>query len=205
MEPNNNEREDRLSKLPEAVLQHILSFLDMRIVYETRKLSRMFQHLWLTIHSLHFDQVFQASLTKPVPVKGSNLRFTDFVENVLKARIHNRDDNVVLFHLVWNELCDSSLFKSFINTALKLNVQDLDLQFVPKNGVFELPDNLFTSKCLKSFKLSKGVGGLKFRVHLPDNFSLPELTTLHLGFIEDSFEKFFSGCPYLETLSLEEC
>ncbi|KAI3834472.1 hypothetical protein MKX03_005179, partial [Papaver bracteatum] len=46
---------DRVSNLPEALIHHILSFLDMKYVVQTSILCRRWRYVWTTVSTLVFD------------------------------------------------------------------------------------------------------------------------------------------------------
>ncbi|AES87348.1 F-box/RNI/FBD-like domain protein [Medicago truncatula] len=48
------EKDDRISSLPEDVLNHILSYLPTKTIVSTGRLSRRWQHLWKHLHVLDF-------------------------------------------------------------------------------------------------------------------------------------------------------
>jgi hypothetical protein len=49
---------DRISDLPEIVLQHILSFLPTKQVVQSTLLSTTWKHMWSTFPILRFDQTY---------------------------------------------------------------------------------------------------------------------------------------------------
>ncbi|XVF03941.1 hypothetical protein REPUB_Repub05bG0036900 [Reevesia pubescens] len=98
----------------------------------------------------------------------------------------------------------ASRFRSWLSAAVKRKVQELIL-FLPDEGEFVLPDNLFTSESLSYFWLKMHCCTLK----VPSFICFSGLKLLNLGGVvfqdNHSAQQLFSGCPLLEDLSLFSC
>ncbi|CAN1234995.1 F-box/LRR-repeat protein 13 [Linum perenne] len=68
---------DRLSSLPDAILDHILSFVDTKTVVQTSILSRRWKCVWKHVHALNLDYCSFGSCFSS---------FATFVDKVLSLR-----------------------------------------------------------------------------------------------------------------------
>ncbi|KAF5200555.1 F-box protein [Thalictrum thalictroides] len=212
-EDSNKSREkpDKLSNLPEPILHHILSFLDMKYVVQTSVLSRRWRYLWFSLPFLSFNYVVFLKCLESVSPTYRYKNFVKFVDRVLLFR----DSSIIQkFCLIWDGIddsCNESHIDSWIRVAIWRNVQELHLNFYPINRVFEFPHCLFTSKSLTSLRLSSGIDDpFSTDVKLPVLVNLPALKILHCTSIDfsmngDFFEKLLLGSPSLETLILRDC
>ncbi|XP_057426145.1 F-box/FBD/LRR-repeat protein At4g26340-like [Lotus japonicus] len=181
---------DRISKLPDEVLCHILSFLPTEEVVATSVLSKRWMPLWLSVPTLDFVH------SRYVYSNKSKSDF-DFI-NFVYAAILSRDLNQPIknFKLVVGEECPYSDVKLRLNAAIQRQVENLEIQFLEP----QVPCCILSCKTLVFFKLSD----VKF-----DGFScvdLPSLKTLHLNnveFVEPQYlMKLLYGCPVLEDLKI---
>ncbi|XP_050289688.1 uncharacterized protein LOC126727820 [Quercus robur] len=80
---------DRISELPEDVLQHILSFLPTKQVFQSTLLSTRWKHVWTTFPILNFDKtsMLWSSEKKNDPeVKIKRRNFYKFLNKCLRLR-----------------------------------------------------------------------------------------------------------------------
>ncbi|KAJ8647382.1 hypothetical protein MRB53_000405 [Persea americana] len=110
---------DRLGSLPDNVLHHILSFLDMKDVFLTRKLSRKWWKLSTSVSNLNFDNPKQLG------------EDADFIKFINLALIHNTARKIDKFRLSFDYDGTEHLpaVISWINFAMNKGVQGLDLEF----------------------------------------------------------------------------
>ncbi|KAL5710718.1 hypothetical protein ACHQM5_021248 [Ranunculus cassubicifolius] len=211
---NENEekgRGDKLSNIPEYILYHILSFLDMKYVIQTSMLSRRWRYLWTSVSYLDFnDRVFVQCLesnTKNYPYRC----FTEFVTRVLFFRHSSPIQKFVLSS--YYDSCGTFHVDSWIRAAVQRNIQTLDLQFYPKSSLLELPQCLFNCTTLTSLALDFSLGldeePKRIVVPLPDSINLTGLRYMLLRSIgmmsTKSIDKVLSGCPVLEKLVIMRC
>ena len=80
---------DRISELPEDVLQHILSFLPTKQVFQSTLLSTRWKHVWTAFPILKFDEtsMLWSSERKNNPeVKIKRRNFYKFLNKCLRLR-----------------------------------------------------------------------------------------------------------------------
>ncbi|KAL5707943.1 hypothetical protein ACHQM5_018790 [Ranunculus cassubicifolius] len=199
---------DRISNLPEPILDHILSFLDMSQVVQTSILSNTWRNIWKTMSltSVQFDYDTFCSITKRCPEKDVNHeKFLDSVRRVLKKRqpvgLHcfrfshdSRGGDYTFCSRMWK----------LFNLLVHCRVQHLDLELP-----LVCPSRIFTYKYLTVLKLNRGMEHF-YSSHLSNSMWLPSLKTLHFVSVvfreaTDFFEKFISNCPLLSKLIITDC
>ncbi|XP_054784861.1 F-box/FBD/LRR-repeat protein At4g26340-like [Prosopis cineraria] len=177
---------DEISKLPDSLLQHILSFLPTKEAIATSLVSKMWKPLWRSLSTLDLDD----------SIFGSSQHFVQFVDAVL---MFGDFRTIKKFHL----LCRSysippKQIKIWAYAALKLKVEQLELIF--PFCCYSLPSSVFVCSTIKELKLE----GLM--VDPLSRVNLPSLKIMHLQGVQ--FHGFkcvamlLSGCPLLESLSL---
>ncbi|KAI3936375.1 hypothetical protein MKW98_000649 [Papaver atlanticum] len=210
MEESGNSSTDRISNLPESLIHHILSFLDMRCVVQTCVLSKRWRYVWPTVSNLVFrGDAFGES-------GGEQLKkFKMFVNMVLMLRdfcdIHK-------FHLHWGkesyqtEKIVNKHLNTWVLAVLKCNVQDLSIYIEADDNrrcdhEIRFPHSLFNSQSLSKLVLEMS-RNYESQVILPESMHLPGLKFMSLSsfFVEvgDSINKLISSCPILESLILRD-
>ncbi|RZC87513.1 hypothetical protein C5167_036053 [Papaver somniferum] len=111
MDLNNiGKAEDRISELPDSLLHHILSFLDIKVVARTSVLSKRWSHIWTSIPTLIFPDLY---------LKSEINSFMDFVDRTL--RLHDASSNIQKACIYMNEHFNASkleLTASFIPLSI---------------------------------------------------------------------------------------
>ncbi|KAK6114814.1 hypothetical protein DH2020_007083 [Rehmannia glutinosa] len=177
--------EDRISKLPDVIIQHILSSLDPKQAVQTSVLSKQWTKLWSTLPDLKFN--FRHLATKSgVDLAWSHEneefmpRFMRFVTQFLS----HRDDTstIAKFQLSSSHMAatDSTFVENCIDYAIKHGVQLLDLDAYCGRTSVRFPDGFFASKTLRVLRLRQYTS----TILVPKQFYLPNLKTLYL----DSFK-----------------
>lgn len=224
----NEDQEDRISKLPDSVLIHILSFLPTEDAVKTLIIPR-FDNLWTFTPNIDLDSCSHCP-RKPHDYSDDLLvdeRFVNLVRNVL---IRHECSSIFRFCLRFefylNPEWDQSVpldpeqqkimrrerrfveeINAWIGYALRREVRVLKLNFLgcgirmPKYN-YILPSCVLTCGSLTKLKLV-GCGLNPFvKIHMRS------LRSLRLGEIilsEDTIEKILSGCPMLKRLCLYDC
>lgn len=181
--------EDRISSLPDSLIYHILSFLDIfKWVARSSVLSKRWSHIWTSIPILDF----RLSPYNP-PVSSELINFMDFIDRTLF--LHNDLSNIKKFSLGWfwtsNQMTARKM-NSWISTIIKHNVVErisLLLYRLPNS----IPVALFTCESLVTLKLSVP------EICFPKYISFPRLKRLKLCNFEfngeGSNEQLFSSLP----------
>ncbi|GAU25872.1 hypothetical protein TSUD_164130 [Trifolium subterraneum] len=190
------EEEDIISTLPDAIICHILSFLETKHAVATSVLSKRWKNLWLSVPVLYFDTT--------VTNQNEYIRFNDFVYSVLLSRDPALPINTFFLdftfhdHQILSPHSPMDTITKWIKFVAQHGVQDIDL-CVTTVAFPELPITILTCSTLVVLKLHC--------FSLEEAFSpvsLPSLTTLFLDNIWfpklRDFMLFLNGCPILEDL-----
>ncbi|PIA65598.1 hypothetical protein AQUCO_00100829v1 [Aquilegia coerulea] len=107
---------DRFNDLPDAMLLHILSFLDMKEVLDASLISKRWRYLWVSVPAINIDGSYWEDKKK---------LFRDFVENVV---LRHDESNIYKFNLVYlSQLTDMHQTTKWVSYAVSRQVQELDL------------------------------------------------------------------------------
>ncbi|KEH19756.1 putative F-box domain, FBD domain, leucine-rich repeat domain, L domain-containing protein [Medicago truncatula] len=187
--------DDRISTLPDALLRHILSFLPTDTCVRTSLISRRWRYLWKTLQVFDFHDYSQHNAEL-------FMSFTVFVNAVLALR---SSPHIRKFCL----LCYDSEPKTFythsvnawIRTAVGPHLQEFHLRI--EGDDFTLPITLFSCSNLLSLSLD---GCIEFELQDSSEICLPSLKVMKLGYNYsldmNSLNILLSGCPILETLEI---
>ncbi|XP_062014485.1 putative F-box/FBD/LRR-repeat protein At4g26350 [Rosa rugosa] len=185
--------QDRISGLPDALLCHILSFLQTIYAVRTCVLSRRWKNIWESVPTLDFDYG---------PFRKS-LKLKTIADYVLSLR---NSSSIQKFRLNWNyNGIDQSCIYRWIHTAIKRNVVELDLLVYSRLHchIFELRESILMCKTLIILKLRSN-----FIANLPASGCFPSLKFLHVTVnpysCSDSMVELFSSCclyPHLHVHS----
>ncbi|CAL9241894.1 unnamed protein product [Arabidopsis halleri] len=180
---------DRISELPDDLLNLILMYLHMEESIRTSVLSSRWRDLWLKVPGLDLNlidfpahgELFGSLMDKFLEV--NNGRLEKFKLNYENETYYLRDS-----------------FAPWIATVVDRGIKHLDVKNNTPWITDFMPSNIFKSKTLVSLKLVNiGLDNPKFVV------SLPCLKIMHLGDIFYSHlivEKLISSCPVLEDLTV---
>lgn len=180
--------EDRISALPDALLSHILSFLETKYAARTIILSTRWKNIWASVTSLNFLNMNPHN----------DIGFNRFVNSVLLLR---NSVDIPKFRLKCCYVDENRAdIHTWIRTAIRRNVVELDLSISNFSSTrrFGLSKCLFTCKTLVVLKLN--VTCVTF---LPKSGCFPSLKFLNFTarlLNSDSVENLFSHCPVLEHL-----
>lgn len=155
-----NEKEDRISSLPNELIHHILSFLDTQLAVRTSVLSRRWKLIWTTLPFVIFDEV-----NRYFPDKV----FTKFTRSVFSRRNHH--SNISKMKLCVRTGFPEDDLNEQVEYAISHGVQDLYVE------TYNCDLSIFKSNSLKQFELAMNFDNLPGSMVLED---LPALTSLHL-------------------------
>ncbi|PIA25250.1 hypothetical protein AQUCO_12100007v1 [Aquilegia coerulea] len=200
---------DRISELPDGILDSILSLLPLNYAIRTSILSKRWTNLWKTSFSyatdLDFGKDFANAQTRE--------QFVSTVNRYLQLHNSNEIDELKLyFHP--GEDYKSDLTK-WIEFAIRKEVKNLNLIFCQgieyytsaehedKKEEYKLPDVFFGCNTLISLRAShfEFIPTAEFR-------GFRSLVTLQLNEVnitDDVLEKILSTCPVLSNLYLRFC
>lgn len=192
------EGKSRICSLPDSILHHILSFLDMKEAIKTSVLSKRWEFLWTSIPKLEFKEHFAQSDEK-------REEFMDFVE---RALLLHDSSSLHTFSLTCkvSSVGPTPRINSWIHAALRHKVQKmvLSLHFNCCHGSFMLPRHLFVSESLNELELD-----FFYDLRVPCSVYFPNLKILTLSkvfFMDDnSVKQLFSSCPNLVKLDIIQC
>lgn len=197
---------DRINKLPDDIICHILSFLPTKEAALTSVLSKRWRNLFVFTSNLCFEGYLQDRITIAqnkditiLPKEKDITNFVDFVDRVLAA---SGNFSIKKFTLRCGGWVASAHTNRLIYNVLKRGVMDLDL-YRTGRLMDSLPLEVFTCKTIVNLKLGKG-----FIIPLvPESAFLPALRTLFLDSIEFccEFEALLSACHVLEELTIQYC
>ncbi|KAK2387729.1 FBD-associated F-box protein [Trifolium repens] len=191
---------DIISNLPDAVLCHILSFLETRQAVATSILSKRWKHLWLSVTVLDFSNTH-------VTNQEANFLFNDFVYSVLLSRDSAIPIKIFRLFVVYHYTQPVNLripsFAKWINFVQQRGVEYLDLRVGTGSSI--LPINIFSCTTLVVLKLNFFLVDPRFSSVL---LLLPSLKTLHFQFIRfpnhQDFMLLLAQCPNLEDLRVTD-
>ncbi|KAL1226398.1 F-box/LRR-repeat protein [Cardamine amara subsp. amara] len=189
---------DRISHLPDEIIQHIGSFLSAKEAAFTTVLSKRWINLFTIITYLQFDCMEE------------DANFTDFVDRVLALPASHRVRKCFLNCCMWlgDNNSDHAVKYDLINRCLRDVLKRGVLVFkllVDGRKVQSLPFELFTCETITKLSL-----GCHFAIdNLPENALLPALKTLYLDTImffdfggNCAFKMLLDACVVLEDLTI---
>ncbi|KAI3923881.1 hypothetical protein MKW92_025269 [Papaver armeniacum] len=214
--------EDRISNLPDSLINHILSFLsDTTYAVRTCVLSKRWRYIWTSLPVLKFSDEFHyddSDVEEDYYIDREDMcfinRFIGFVDKVLSLRDNNSD--IQIFHFEYSPTYHWCGEKSerFVNrciaAAASHNVQELCIKIKPNSDAEFLR---LVSSCKSLTKLDLELSGYDDGEYnnctiicIPSEISFPRLESLcmNLEFFpfedEESTNNFFSSFPNLESL-----
>ncbi|PHT50870.1 hypothetical protein CQW23_10617 [Capsicum baccatum] len=193
---------DHISKLPEPLVQKILSFLLVKNAARMSILSKSFYSAWNSLSYLNFGDILFCD-------EGTFPKSAQIVDQTLA----NRQEHKVTIQKFWLILPPSCLingfhFRNWIKTLVVCKIKELTLDVcITDNGYGTLPEPIFDAKELEVLEL-RG-----FKLELPrDQYdivkfmsSLSELNLTDTFLDEQFFEALCASCNSLEDLTLDAC
>ncbi|KAL1822751.1 hypothetical protein ACET3Z_009529 [Daucus carota] len=185
--------EDMISRLPDELIHHVLSFVDTKQAIQTCVLSKRWELVWTSLPFLNFG--LYDNLTPKVVSK--------FMRHVLSNRNHESQ----VSHLslsVRNKGLSRHLLEKYVDYAISHNLHCLNLDLPHDSKPVNL--SVFSSKSLNKLTLN---ANLEKCERISDCWDLPCLTTLRLkgknGYGEFSDNWFTMKClPALRKLRFDD-
>ncbi|XP_058736292.1 F-box protein At4g22280-like [Vicia villosa] len=202
-----DEKEDRLSDLPDCIVHHIFSFLNAKQVVQTSVSSTRWHHLWkylptLTLGSSHFDNFDN---------------FIRFVSNFFYFLCRDRDPSISLHKLEFHyedgltpfrnhaeDGVSPDLLNSMLNYAVSRNVKELLI--IMRSDIQHFPSCISSCQTLTSLDFyvpQRNPKNPDGTVLFPNSLNLPSLTHLSIGCV--AFRggvDLFSGFPRLNEMMI---
>jgi hypothetical protein len=160
---------DRLSELPELVVEHILSFITLKKVLQLSTLSKKWQKVWTLLPILQFNsKLYESNLyeilgnEKKRKTKITNEEFNYFVERTLVSRCRQKllINKFNLKIRIMSEP-DYVLANCWIGYAIESNVKELNLGLKSyvysskeKPDEYQVPESILRAKSIILVTLS---------------------------------------------------
>jgi hypothetical protein len=192
---------DRISCLPDHVIDQILSFLPIKEAGRTSVLSSQWRNKWHTMPNLVFDE-HCLSITAPLDPSIFNIELLRIVDHVLL--LHSAP--IIKFEISESDYDQSHInlsriFDRWIFYLIGRSIKELVLD-VWLDEHYKIPLCLFSCQSLQHLDL------LCCWLKPPTMFEgLNNLTSLELDEVtitQDALEKLISGCPLLRSLILTD-
>ncbi|CAH9140406.1 unnamed protein product [Cuscuta epithymum] len=187
---------DRISALPDCLLVHIISFLDLKKAATTSILAKRWQFLWAELRNLEFGFYHWG---KSKETKNTS-DFVAWVNSIIATRRGNYLEKLrVTFKY---EDCFAPDVDNWLEFAIKSKVKELDLGTSFSKDLYILREMMYYNLSLTSLYLEGCILDPKRTI------VWSSLTTLHLSRVdlpEYVVEKILSGCPVLNSLNLSMC
>ncbi|KAJ9547233.1 hypothetical protein OSB04_019776 [Centaurea solstitialis] len=189
---------DRISNLPNEIIHHILSFLDLKYAIQTSALSKRWKHIWTLLPHLNLNSRYSRSSPK----------FVKFVNDALSHRNHGIEVSAVELSFKGSATQLDAVVTSIVNYAYSHNVSKLTMVWFRFNKeVYKFRQRLFSCQTLKHLTLA--TNNLNDSgPHVPKSaWDFPALETLNLSnilFGGDGYKSLnlFSKCVNLKDLTL---
>ncbi|KAH9726565.1 F-box/FBD/LRR-repeat protein [Citrus sinensis] len=191
-------KRDRISRMPDSILCHILSFLPTEPAVQTSILSSRWKLVWTSLPNLVFDDKF-CYRSGGTSVNNWLTRFENFVNRMLLSN----SVNINKFSLHCRKLRYLSCLKFWVALAIMRNVREIEV-YLPFGNPFEegykpaeLPDCIYNSETLEILKLETD-----FLYKSPSSgICFPRVKKFHVEIHKPNMPD-FSICPVLEDLSI---
>ncbi|XP_059433951.1 F-box/FBD/LRR-repeat protein At4g26340-like [Corylus avellana] len=153
---------DRISELPDPILEHLLSFIPTKQTLQLSILSKRWQRVWALFPIPDFDQdLFVNNLRKVPPnekeqeIQRKKEEFRNFVERSLLAHYRQRlNINKFMLHMMLDE-SDYAVVNRWIDYAIECNVKELNLDIFIRIHLkrYELPERVLVANSITELKL----------------------------------------------------
>ena len=195
---------DRISKLPDHLQQHILSYLSINEVVQSSVLSKRWKNVWTAVPVLGFNTILFGSTDnkKNLDIQRKLQDFYIFVEKSLESHLKQRLTirEFMLTHGLDKRSLNSRL-DCWINYVVKSDVKKLSLHFAA--GYYDLPQSILVAKSitvliLRWCKLDTNCGDI----------NLPFLKKLSLSYVDaddKTIQKLVAGSLVIEDMKFLKC
>jgi hypothetical protein len=192
-ETHENEKEDRLSDLPDCILLHVLSFLNAKYAVQTCILSKRWNNLWKLLPTLRLSSSYFDTPDG----------FTQFTTQILSLR----DNSTALYYLRFSRdsMVKPQLLERILKWAVSQNLQRLRISLF--YNIEHIPGCILSCHTLTSLRLHARIRNETF---FPNSLNLPALTFLSIRYFifrsgDDGRAEPFSGLKKLNSLIIRFC
>lgn len=192
------DKKEVISKLPDSLLHHILSFLSTIDAIRTSVLARRWKFLWTYLSDFNIEVMLSSSQKNETQKQMINYLFNQ-VDTILEKAKFIKKFRFVAYGIP----VDVDQANSWIFALLKHKIQELELSLYLRSS-FPLANTLPVPTSLSMMNLEFGcVLKVPTCIHFP---SLKTLTLQYITFIDKtSAQQLFSSCPVLQKLTLCSC
>jgi len=214
-----NKKLDRISELPDPILDHILSFIPIKQILQLSILSGRWQNVCTLFPIPEFKQhLFTYNNLHKVPpnekqeeIRRKKQEFKNFVERYLLGHYRQRlSINKFRLQMILDDESDCALLNCWIDYAIECNVKELNLDVwihqkrpyeLPEKR-YELPERVLVAKSITELKLCK----CKLKSFYSD-INLSSLKKLVLNTIVENqvVQTLTDGCRDLEEMIFDCC
>ncbi|GMY34490.1 F-box/LRR-repeat protein At5g02910-like [Fagus crenata] len=200
---------DRISDLPEFIMQHILSFLTRKEAAKTSLLSKKWNCVWSSFPILNFEQAHYFNINggyiMPDTSPDNQKRVENFMnivdqslsrfyEHKLQLQRFKLDMTLVDFKL-------ASLVDKWIELALEHDAKEMDLLVrTEKNTWYSLPETIFVAKSTNACKLEQPISWRTVKF-----YSLQKLWLRDISVNEEIIQDIIQTCPFITDFGIVEC
>lgn len=178
--------------LPEDVIEKIFSFLPFKKLCTLSVLSKRFRNSWKLCRDLSFDIEVARNLSRD--------EYRNIVENFFSNHSSTRADRLKLCYDATDE---GSLVSFWVGKAIKLGIEELELNLTQKEDEITLEHDLIDGESLRILRL------INCELKLPPESNglrhLRELTLQSVAATEKLTASVFRNCVSLRVLRLIRC
>lgn len=186
---------DRISNLPDNIIEGILSHLPISDAVRTSLLSSKWRYKWATVPYLVFDDRFYLFSSRNKAA--INSKIVSIVDRVLLLHL----GPIQKFELSHREFLAVSDIDRWILHLSRSSIESIVLE-ICKGEAYRMPSCLFSCQSLTNLELRK------CSLKPPSGFKgfrkLKKLDLQYVTFDQDVFENLISSCPDLERLYLRD-
>ncbi|KAK6140659.1 hypothetical protein DH2020_025593 [Rehmannia glutinosa] len=193
---------DRISQLPQHILQHVLSFLSQKEAVQTSLLSKSWRYLWCTRPNIEFresrftgnKETFMSVLDKTLQgYHDQMLCIQEFCVEI--SNIDSVSESISLLEK-WIPIVTMNMRLKTFNLSFSSNVTYFNLPVILVVFESEFLHKLYLKRCML---LSQKPLDMVLSKHL-------KTLSLKRVYIKDeTFEKIMSSCPFIEYVVLHKC
>lgn len=190
---------DRISDLPNNIIDGILEHLDIEDMVRTSILSRKWRYMWVSVPRLEFDGTFFENNT----MDNEDHEICSIITEVLL--LHNGPVYKFTVEIPFQFSIRTEWLSKCILFLSTSGIKNLKLKFgCCGKGPYKVPSHIFSCQELTHFELY----GFNLSVPPPNFCGFKNLYALHFHYVRfesGALEKFVSGCPLLEELDIRSC